>query len=788
MFFDIHLYNKLNGISLMNIQKSRFALAIGAVAMTLITACSSDDKKETTDIRWTSYGVPHIKAENYTDLGEGLGYVMAKDRYCNVVKGVATSKGETAKYLGAGADNRHVNSDFAYLHLGAYQQAKDTFAQLDSRMQQLMKGFAAGFNYAIKKNKHYAGDCQIDIASIDHLDIHALNLSINYWSFAAEYIQQIGAAEPQALGAKPKKLEQIIKNDMQKSIAERSKGSNGWAIGRDLSSSGKGMVLSNTHLQHRDEFLWYEAHLTIPNEIDVYGGFLPGFMTPALGFNDSFSWTHTWTNAITGSVYMLTPSDLRDLHYVYDNIERALSAHEYQIQVKGSDGSLTEQSRTLYKSHHGPIFEFDVEGRMLAVKDAPSLAANKSDFWLKLALSKSVNDAVNLIEQGYRTGSQNIIMADQEGNTFYADLAEVPKLNEQAWQIIAQVPELVEHGGKLLDGSNSLFEWQSVAPLDEIPQRYSNSYVQNANESPWLVNMDEPLVDYSPMYGDFEYKQYPRTLLSLKLLEELKERAEKVELSDLHYAMTDKRIYLAELQVDDLVDRCQRYPEYPLGEDVIQLSEACDVLDNWDRKANLGSVGTHLFREYAVLSQVLQYFRGCDGPCWRQPFDANTPLTTPSGLPEVIDPSNDIYLEALANAVLLMGHADIALDAKLEQYQQLVKGSQSYPIAGGIGDFTGSYSTVNVNVTDMDQHFSYSGLNANGYDIESGDGYVYLLEFTDTGLNAQSVLLYSQSNNPNSPHYFDQAPLIDTQYKTVKFTEKSIEEDENYSVEKLEIK
>ena len=34
------------------------------------------------DIRWTSYGIPHILAEDYGSLGYGMGYAFAKDHYC----------------------------------------------------------------------------------------------------------------------------------------------------------------------------------------------------------------------------------------------------------------------------------------------------------------------------------------------------------------------------------------------------------------------------------------------------------------------------------------------------------------------------------------------------------------------------------------------------------------------------------------------------------------------------------------------------------------------------------
>lgn len=777
-------------------KKNRVSVALGLIFIIAASGCGSDKKDKpisSTDIRWTSYGVPHIKADNYTDLAEGLGYVMAKDRYCNIVETVITAKGERAMHLGSGSGNENINSDFGYKHLGAYQQAMNNFQNLDSRTQELMRGFASGFNHAIANNQQFDHNCDIKVASIDHLDVFTMNLSMNYWPFIGEYIQSIGQAEPSTSQPSGELF------NRKKSLAELAKGSNGWAIGKEMTKSGKGMMLSNTHLPHKDHFLWYEAHLTIPNKLNVYGGFLPGFLTPALGFNDTFSWTHTWSASTTGSFYVLTPSteasnssssnsSSNKMSYVYGDEVKELSSNNYQIQVKKSDGSLSLLERTLYNSDYGPIVTFDYDGFMVAIKDAPSKTSNKADFWLKLALSKDVPAAVSLINQGYRTGSQNIMMADANGETFYADLAEVPKLSDEAWQTIIQRPDLLEHGGEMLDGANPIFEWESVSPLNEIPKRYSSSYVQNANDAPWLVNMEAPLVDYSPFYGDSEYQQSTRTQLSLVMLEQLKQREKKADLDDLRFAMADKRLYLAELVTDDLIERCQAYPEYILNGETIDLQSACQILENWDRRANLDSVGSHIFREYAIQIDVYRESQGCEFTCWGEAFDITKPLTTPAKLPALIDNHDDIHMLALASAVMAISDSGLSEDTKVSQYQQLVKGDKSHPIAGGMGGLTGSFSTLNVDTRDENEYYSYTGLSKNGYDINVGDGFIFLLEFTAQGVNANSVLLYSQSNNPASAHYFDQAPLIDGGYKTIQFNEKSIKDDTNLITETLTIK
>lgn len=53
------------------------------------------------DIRWTQYGVPHIKAKDYASLGYGYGYAVAKDRLCLLADRVITLRGERSRWFGA---------------------------------------------------------------------------------------------------------------------------------------------------------------------------------------------------------------------------------------------------------------------------------------------------------------------------------------------------------------------------------------------------------------------------------------------------------------------------------------------------------------------------------------------------------------------------------------------------------------------------------------------------------------------------------------------------------------
>ncbi|WP_395344398.1 penicillin acylase family protein [Ningiella sp. W23] len=768
--------------------KTYITFLVAALMIVTLTACndSADDflvLKNSTEIRWTAYGIPHIRANNYIDLGEGLGYVMAKDRACNILEGVITSASQRARVFGAGSEDANINSDFAHLHLNTYSRATESFDSLPQRIQDMMEGYAKGFNFGLSKHDIKSQGCEHFSKPITPIDVYALNISISYWGFIGDFINKIGTAD----GVVTTTEAATRRNSSTQT--RKSLGSNGWALGRDMAERGKSLLLSNTHLPHTLQFQWYEAHLTIPSELNVYGGFLPGFVTPVIGFNERFAWTHTWSDAIAGSFYVLTiPSeDEAVLSYEYEGQLRSLQRSNYQIQVKQADGSLASLSRTLFKSHYGPIVEFRDNKTAIAAKDAPSIAANIAEYWFSLAQAESVEQAVSLNEKGFRTGSQNILMVDDDGHTFYADMSTVPQFSDEAWSSIYTDPARFNDDafGFVLDGSDDIFEWASMIPFEGTPKRYSTSYVQNANDSAWLANLDEPIESYSLQYGEVGHEQSARTRHSLALLETLKAKRNGVNLDDLASAMNDYSLFLANDVKENLVRRCRAYPSVNLLNNAIDISQACDVLDNWDGKASIDSKGTHIFREYAMNALVGRLRFGCDGNCWKVPFDPSDPVTTPSGLPEVTDSQTDLHLLALAQAVMAIESANLELEATLGSIQTLSKGRESIPIAGGYGNITGSFSTVSGSGP---SEFSFTGLSPRGYEVKGGDGFILLLEFTEIGVRAKSRMLYSQSNATSSEHFFDQAKLVnDSEFKTVLFTESEIKSNDKVQLEVIKI-
>jgi acyl-homoserine lactone acylase PvdQ len=60
-------------------------------------------------IRWTSYGIPHVKAHDWASLGYGYAYATATDGVCVIARDIVTVNGNLSKYFG---DQQRANDLF----------------------------------------------------------------------------------------------------------------------------------------------------------------------------------------------------------------------------------------------------------------------------------------------------------------------------------------------------------------------------------------------------------------------------------------------------------------------------------------------------------------------------------------------------------------------------------------------------------------------------------------------------------------------------------------------------
>lgn len=816
-------------------------LSLAIIAALTLTSCTGDDDTGEvaldpydvtvgpyeTQIRWTRYGIPHITADDHGGIGFGMGYVMAKDHICTLADQIVKTRSERAMYFGPGSGDANIESDFGWLHLDVRGKAERSFLELRPEAQARYVGYAAGYN-------RYLEEVGVDglpepcrgaewVKPVSHIDMLAYAFSLVQWGSGYNLVRVIAQAQPPgadsgqgtATPIEPPPL------DILEFVKEPGIGSNGWAIGSDMSASGKGMLLSNTHFPMVGERQWHESHITIPGVLDAYGASLIGMPVIAIGFNQHVAWTHTVSNTPRFVAYYHKLKTGDPTSYEYDGGYEQMEATTYTIEVQGA-GSL---ERTLYKTRFGPVWNAPGVGwdplKVMSYRDVNDANNGTIDtFW-------EVNEATTLAEvEAAHRDHQGIpwvhtMVADDQGNALYMDSAATPNIPDSAWAAYdAWLPtsiyalQYADQGLQVFDGGDPAFEWADdpraaypgVVPYDEVPRLLRTDFVNNSNQNYWMANPAEPLVGYPRIYGDTSSARTTRTRMNNRYLLGLGEDPErgedgKFDLDELSTAAFSFRSSLAEMLKDDVVTRC-RTAVLPITvspdgiEATIDLTEACNVLEAWDGRGRTDSVGAVLWREMVSSGPINpeQFFDA--GPLFAVGFDPSDPIGTPNTLAPAPAEGPDPILEGLAIAVARIERAGFAIDDPLGDVQIRRKADEEWATPGGqyyegyIGIATysgkGGDTTLFPAVPRGDVINRTSGLSTDGYVVTNGNSWVMTMEFTDSGPRANALMVYSQSEDPASPHFSDQTALYATQeFRPVPFTDAEIEADPQLTAQTL---
>lgn len=780
-----------------------------ALTMVLASAgCSSGDKAGThrgyqVTIRQTSYGIPHVIADDLPAAGAGLGYVAARDYGCILLDQIVRVRGERSKYFGRGTNDANVNSDFAMLTLDIRAVAEEGLAAQSEELRATIDGYVAGFNHYLS-HEPLAAECDGAewVRPLTAPDLFAYYYWLAQLASADPLLGGIAAAAPPttAQAAQP-----LAPQDFP-NFADQGLGSNGWAIGRDKSETGRGMLIANPHFPWEGNRKFYENHITVPGKVNAYGASLLGAPVINIGFNEDVAWTHTVTTAHHFTLYRLDLVPGNPLRYLYDGQPRPIEGREFSIEVLGSS---SPETRTMYRSHYGPMVA--ISALTWDGTTAYSMRnANEKNFaigeqWKRMNVAKTLADLKAANEDVHGIPWVNTMAVDAAGNALFMDASRTPNLTDAALAdhvaALAADPlvQIVDsQGATLLNGSDSRNEWVNdageptpgIVAFSRSPQLERTDFVANANDSHWLTNPAAPLEGYSVLFGKERTQRSPRTRMNLTMLTEQAAAGAtgadgKFSYDELSKVEFNDRAYRVEILLDQVLARCTGAGTLTVDATPVDIGAACTVLAAWDRTLRLDSAGAPLFREFLAAG----------GGAFGDAFDPGSPVATPSQLVPVPATGDDPVLVALGKGVLALAAAGLPPATTLRDTQHAVKGTEIIPIHGG-NNTEGAFNIVGYGAdngtllpgTTRGTTLSPSGLTADGYLINSGSSFMMALEFTPTGPHAQAVLSYSESSDPASPHFADQTRLFSqSQYRPVLFTEAEIAADPNLTVIELDV-
>ena len=773
-------------------------------------------------IQRTAYGIPHITAPDLRSLGAGIGYAQAEDSVCILAEQILKVRGERARYLGRGDHDANVESDLLYRVLGVRQRARAAYDRLSEPVRAMIEGFAAGFNAYLARTplERLPAPCAgaawvtlidgVDLVA-HHLDLSGLDTVLPLRSYL------VGAVPPSDDGetmtvpvALPARSVDVL-------------GSNAWAIGRERSANGRGMLLANPHFPWEGALRFHELHLRIPGRLDVYGASLIGVPAVVIGFNRDLAWTHTFTASSHLTVYRLELTKGDPTAYVYEGRTHRLLPTECVIDVLEADGRVHQVSRTFWRSHYGPMLHGAgapwTRRVAYTLRDANEGNVRFLEQWLRMDAARTLGELEAVDRSVHATPFLNTIAVDADGRTRFVDASRVPRLSAatvEAYRtslaIDGDTKRFRESGLILLDGSTARDEWvddpdgaDGLVPADAAPTVWRTDFVMNANDTATFTNPAAPLVSLPlayTIYGTPGGGLSARSRMNLRLLTERGPTEfaladGRFTLERMQAAILSNRSWVAEELRADVVERCRGVDSVPVGGLSVRVGDACRALAAWDGRLDLTSVGAVVWRE------LLARFDAADlrdrGRLYAEPFDPRWPSDTPRGLAQPPAAGLDPVLLKLAEAARLLERAGVPVDAPLGDVQFAQKGTRIVPIHGGLGDLEGVANAVGYAVVDTaitapttprGPVFSdRTGLTAEGYPINNGSSFLLAVEFTTHGPRAIALLTYSQSADPSSPHSLDQTERFSRKaLRPVLYDTSDIEIDPELTVTRLRLR
>src|SRR5215831_5094455 len=742
----------------------------------------------TAQIRYTTGGIPHILAHNWADLGFGYGYAFAKDNICTMANGYTTVEAQRSRYFGPdgsyidrGGLENNLESDIFWQQIIDSHIVQHLEQGLNADERQTEEGYVKGYNSYLA---HVGGAKGVpDPTCRGKSWVKPITLSDSYLLFYQDMLEQSSgkvirgiteAAPPTAAQATHQAAASPARTARALAAAWRAHtstlGSNAVAIGAAGTRDHLGLLLANPHQPWFGTGRFYQAQLTIPGKINVTGASLYGIPLVLVGHNENVAWSHTTSTAWRFTPFQLTLVQGHPTEYLQNGKAVAMTPRTVTVLARQPNGTLAPVTHTLWWTRYGPVFN-NFEGIPLQWTNTTAFAfannlARAANTWFGFARASSTQQILSILKKYQGIPWANTIATDRAGLALYADIGAIPHVtNAEANRCDTPRGKLTFQSLALpiLNGATTSCDWGNdpgaavpgiFGPSHE-PYLLRHDYVTNSNDSYWLANPHQPLTGFAQIISGPGTEASARTLRTRIGLLQVQARIDgtdgqgppgftvpamrNLDLSDIDYA--------AQLTLFALVHLCNQFQGAggtapTTGGGTVPLGDACTTLAHWNMRWDAGQRGAVLFGEFwnhATASPTSPF---------SHPFEPAHPVTTPFGLNTAIPTVRN----ALGDAIQALHNAHIPIDTTLGAVQFVSYHGSHITLPGGPGDPDGIYNAIYENTEPGDS------LTA----PDTGSSFIQVVTWPRHGScpDADTILTYSESSNPASPHFADQTKLF----------------------------
>jgi penicillin G amidase len=452
---------------------------------------------EAVSIRRDAYGIPHIEAQQEADAWFGMGYACAQDRLWQLEWYRRRGTGRWAEVAGAGA----VAGDrlFRRFALDAASQA-DVLA-MSAPTRAMFEAYAAGVNACVAAADGLPPE--FGLADIDwepwepwHSVLvfkvrHAI-MGKRLLKLARMEILRRAGPDAYALlegqerdglplilppGGRSSRGIDLVGEELRAMAADLDTlgqdegGSNSWAVHGSRTSTGKPVLVNDSHRPLDTPNVYWQVHVTYPG-VNAAGGAFPGFPAfPHFGFTGHLGWNITHGQADYQDLVLEQFDPKQPGRYRTESGWNDAEVTRSEIGVRGGDPVPVEHVRT----RHGDIVHGDpASGIAVAMRYTATDRPNRQWETLRPMLTARTVAELHETQRGWEEPVNAILSADTDGNIGFLFRGRVPVRSSPAARQFPAFGWLGHH------------EWTGDVPFEALPQAINpaEGYLGTANQRP----------------------------------------------------------------------------------------------------------------------------------------------------------------------------------------------------------------------------------------------------------------------------------------------------------------
>lgn len=485
--------------------------------------------------------------------------------------------------------------------------------------------------------------------------------------------------------------------------------SNEWAVRPERTAAGTAAMLCiDPHIGWEGVFRFYEMRLH-GDKVHISGFGPVGTPLVGLGHNRRLGWAFTTGGPDTTDIYAEQINPKNPKQYRYDGQWRDMRTEKEEIRVRQPDGSFRTVVREIEYTRHGPIALR--EGNIAYAIACPYLDQIDLPTQLYRMCTATNLDEFNMALGMCQMMEQNCMYADDQGNIQYVRTGRVPiRPKGYDWR-------------RPVAGNTSATEWQGLHPQKDLVQLLNpaSGYMQNCNIGPDRMMRNCPIRPSD--YPDYIFGAQPgQTNSRGRRAVELLDAADKLTTEAAMAIVNDTHADGAEAWQRAVADAAKAAGDQPR---VKTLAPVLDIAAKWNGRMDKDSVGATLYRAFWEHQKP----RARREPIGRE------------------DMAGD-RLETLAAAADSLRKEYGRIEVPWGEVHRVGRGGRDFPCGGGE---SGSGTTLRA------VGGRWIGKKIIG---DHGQSCTQLVVFKKSGAASWSVTPWGQSDDPQSPHYLDQADRL----------------------------